>query len=135
MDDDDTPVIRPVLPSRASGPPAPMWQEAGAVANERQSQDLQRFPLSPKPERTKPVTQPKKDPRRSAAAREAWKRRRKNVTERPIRKHPALAAPYKGGHNVGYDELGVLIKIGELLEPLPAAKRKAVLTILQGLMS
>jgi len=131
MDDDDTPVIRPVLPSRASGPPAPMWQEAGAVANERQSQDPQRFPLSPKPERTKPVTQPKKDPRRSAAAREAWKKRRHAAA---VNRYVAKAQR-AGRPAVPVDELGVLMQISALLEPLPAAKRKAVLTILQGLTS
>ena len=128
MDDDDTPVIRPVLPSRASAPPTPMWQEAGAVANERQAQDPQAFPLPSKPERTEPVKKSKKDPRRSAAAREVWKKRRTRsggrIFDRVV--EPSPASP---------DELGVLMQISALLEPLPATKRKVVLTILQGLVS
>jgi len=129
MDDDDTPVIRPVLPSRASGPPAPMWQEAGAVANERQSQDLQRFPLSPKPERTKPVTQPKKDPRRSAAAREAWKKRRKQMKVESYEPGPVLMALTLAS-KLTQEELDGFTRAVTMLHSLSAASRKLVLDAL-----
>jgi len=119
MDDDDTPVIRPVLPSRAGTPPAetPPRFDLAAQVRTLGADSL----LPPKPERTEPVKKSKKDPRRSAAAREAWKKRRKADTAT--------------GHEVHRDELGVLMQVLKLMEPLPAAKRKAVLTILQGLVS
>jgi len=125
MGDDDTPVIRPVLPSRASAPPAetPPRFDLAAQVRTLGADSL----LPSKPERTEPVKKSKKDPRRSAAAREAWKKRRKTG-----------ARVFTGGpvdHAVHRDELGVLMQISALLEPLPAAKRKAVLTILQGLTS
>lgn len=115
MSDDDRPVdptIRPVLPSRVPAPERAL-------------------PQAPK-NSSKKVTEPK-DARRSAAAKEAWKKRRKNA-KRPM----ALVTPHSGKsqvHGDSYNELGVLMRITALLEPLPAAKRKAILTVLQGLVS
>ena len=125
MDDDDTPVIRPVLPSRAhvtqlsAGLPDPSTGLPPLPQPEKPDvPNHQKAVRSASVRRRNPSI---KDPRRSAAAREAWKKRRKVDT--PV------------GHEVHRDELGVLMQISALLEPLPAAKRKAVLTILQGLTS
>jgi len=126
MDDDDTPVIRPVLPSRANTPATetPPRFDLAAQVRTLGADSL----LPPEPERTEPVKKSKKDPRRSAAAREVWKKRRTRsggrIFDRVV--EPSPASP---------DELGVLMQISALLEPLPATKRKVVLTILQGLVS
>jgi hypothetical protein len=139
MSDDDRPVdptIRPVLPSRVPAPERALPQAPMYMPREMLTEP--NVPMPPQPENprvknsSKKVTEPK-DARRSAAAKEAWKKRRKNA-KRPM----ALVTPHSGKSQVHGDscnELGVLMRITALLEPLPAAKRKAILTVLQGLVS
>lgn len=144
--DDDKPVdatIRPVLPSRAAIPAPdvprtgknPEWDDApgGPVDvpqfHNPQLTALEMFsaarkketPVTRRTKRERKMTgSPKPDARRSAAARDAWKKRRANLG------NPSPASK---------DELAVLMQMMILMEKLPAPKRKAVLTILHGLTS
>jgi hypothetical protein len=78
-------------------------------------------------------TKPKKDPRRSAAAREAWKKRRKR------RKNGAKETVYGPGpvmvalqlaSKLTHEELGGFMTAVAMIQQLPVASRKLVLDTL-----
>lgn len=76
MSDDDKPVnaaIRPVLPSRAAGEPLPAFINTPSPGTETP-------PPATVKESTVTKTPKKKDPRRSAAAKAIWAKRRAKAT-------------------------------------------------------
>lgn len=155
--DDDKPVdatIRPALPSRAAIPaPAdpwagkdPEWDDApgGPVDTPQfhnpQLAALEMFSAARKKEtpvkRTKrvygdihPKTK-KPDARRSAAARDAWKTRRKNAKVEAAYESGPVLITLALASKLTDEELGGFRVAVEMLQKLPASSRKLVLDAL-----
>jgi hypothetical protein len=140
MSDEEMGLLRPAIPSRATGEPKPTWPlampevPAHPKKKKKKKKKSTRLPLREireinakrKKNMKKAKMAPKTDPKRSAAAKLAWKRRREAIDHEPGPVLLALALASKLTH----EELGGFRAAVNLLQGLSQPSRKLVLQAL-----